>query len=205
MKLNRNEALSIVWDFYRVPFSNRDKCFGAVGWPEIANLLNVTVRHCQDLFRNDGFFSPSLQERICSVTYLALSPHRMTVFWCGSESEEANWDHLAKSTPILCSPEKLARCRSVGGPFFRHVVDLYRRLPNLERQLLDEINGGMATVKLTKARLLPVCWDTRQLLRLNRFRAAAKSVIKAAAGSGYSLDEYLRITSPNSGSDVVGA
>ena len=128
----------------------------------------------------------------------------MAVFYGGAGDEDKYWDQLGAAVPVVCRPQAYAVWRSVGGPFYKHVINLWRRFPRLEAEEIDGINGGMAIAKITKARLTPVCWDTRELLRMERFRKNANSIKKTAAGAGYTTDEFLRIKSPDLQADSNG-
>lgn len=197
MKICNQEILETVWRFYDVPVANQDVQVAAIGWRVIARLLEVSVRHCQDLFRTDGFFSPWIQESMCKITYVAIPPNRMAVFYCGARREDEMWDQMGAAAPTVCHPQAYASWRYVGGPFYRHVTNLWERFPHLDAEDVDGINGGMAITTITKARLIPVCWNSHELLRMERFRKQANSIKKAAAGAGFTTNEYLRIKSPN--------
>lgn len=195
--MNRMKILSLVWRANDVPVDERlpERCL--VGWTEIACSLGVVIRHAKDLLYSTAIAPPYSQEKSCNFTYVAMPPDRMAVFRGPIEDKEKNWGSLGAAEPLICTPDYREMWSKHGGPYFMRVVDVARRFSRGSHARLDIFDGDMLIEEITKATLIPVCWNKLSLARWNDFRKWTLPIKRSAAGQGKSLDTFLRIKSPD--------
>lgn len=195
--MDKNEMLSLVWDRYNVLEAERDPNLALTGWSEIANVLGRGEKHVQDIFRSNELGPMWLQDQFCRVTFLAKPPDRMSIFWDERQVKEDYWDDLGLYKYRVCTPNVRAIWRPLGGPYFLRVIDLAKKFAKDSFADLDIIDGDMPIVGITKATLIPICWDRRVLEKMVRYRRLCVSIKKANASRGQKTHPNLRIKSPN--------
>lgn len=195
--MDKNDLLSLVWDYYDVPEGERDAKLALIGWTKITSVFGRGEKHTRDVFASNGLAPTWLLDEFCRVTYVAKPPDRMSIFWDERQVKEEYWDDLGLYKLRVCTPNVRALWRPLDGPYFLRVIDLAKRFSNAALSDLDIIDGEMAIVGLTKATLIPVCWDRRALEKMMRFRRLCMPIKKAYAGRGQKMHSSLRIKSPD--------
>lgn len=193
--MDRNEMLSLVWDYYGVSEVDRDAKLALMGWTEIANVFGLGEKHTRDVFAVNDVFPTWLLDKYCRVTYMAKPPDRMSIFWDERQVKEDYWDDLGLYRYRVCTPNVRATWRPYGGPYFLRVIDLAKKFAKDSLAELDIIDGEMPVTRITKATLIPVCWDRRALEKMARYRRLCMLIKKSYAGRGLKMHPSLRIKS----------
>ena len=141
-----------------------------MGVKEFGEFLRVIPRHVRRMLGSDVWGPQYALDANCAIAFVHVPRSRFSVLAIDALDFEVDLDRLGRNEPFVCSPATRAYKRLAGGPWVFHYHDESRIIPNWLHGPLRVEKGVFELRQVTRARMVPVCWNIEMLAAWEKVR-----------------------------------